>query len=234
MPRAVAFCVVAMSEPVIICPLEIERRAAERAVGGRARVVRCGPGAEAVRAAVEALKEESPSLVVLFGVAGGIRYTPLAPRIAGVMSMATGEQWRVNYSVGNNTETGVMVLGVDEVVYSPVRKRFLRRKFRRISLVDCESHAFAQAVSALGWRWTIVRGISDQPHHALPKQCATWVNDDGTPRVKQVMKDLAKRPLLLGDVLSLRSRTNEGLEAAAERLARMLILEEVAAEVAVV
>lgn len=223
-----------MNQLIVICPLEIERRAAERAVGGRARVVRCGPGAEAVRRAVEELREAQPSLVVLFGVAGGIRYTPLAPRIAGVVNMATGEQWRVNYAVGSNSETGVMVLGVDEVIHSPIRKRFLRRKFRRASLVDCESHAFADAVSALGWRWTIVRGVSDHPHQALPKKCETWVNEDGTPRVGRVMKDLARRPFMLGELLSLRSRTSEALDSAGERLARMLMLEEVVAEVAAV
>lgn len=223
-----------MNDAVILCPLEIERRAAERAAAGRARVVRCGPGAAAVRKAVEDLKDEQPSLVVLFGVAGGLRYTPLAPRIAGVLSMASNEQWRVNYSVGSNSESGVMVLGVDEVVYSPIRKRFLRRRYRHASLIDCESHAFADAISAKGCRWTIVRGVSDFPHQALPKQCATWVREDGTPRVGRVMKDLARRPWLLGEVLALNSRTNAALAAAGERLGRALMLEEVVAEVAAI
>lgn len=223
-----------MTEPVIICPLEIERRAAERAVGSKARVIRCGPGADAVRKCVNELSSESPSLAVLFGVAGGLRYVPLAPRIAGVVSMATDQQWRVNYAVGNNTETGVIVLGVDEVIHSPVRKRVLRRRFRRASIVDCESHAFAEAVSALGWRWTIVRGISDFPHQGLPRNCHNWVHPDGTASPGRVLRDIARRPLLLGEVLSLRSRTNEALGAAAERLTRMMMLEELAAEVAAV
>lgn len=223
-----------MSQPVVICPLEIERRAAERVVAGRARVLRCGPGAAAVRKAVESLRDEQPTFVVLFGVAGGLRYTPVAPRVSGVINMATGQQWRVNYGVGSTTETGVMILGVDEVIHSPVRKRFLRRRFRRVSLVDCESHAFAESVSELGCHWTIIRGVSDFPHQALPAQCESWVNGDGTPRMGRVMRDLARRPYLLGELLSLRSQTNDALGAAAERLARTIVLEELTAEIAAV
>jgi hypothetical protein len=59
-----------------------------------------------------------------------------------------------------------------------------------------------------------------------------WVHEDGTAYFGRVLRDLARHPFLLGEVLSLRSRTNEALHAAAERLTRMMLLEELAAEVA--
>jgi len=215
-----------MIDPVVLCPLEIERKAAAKAVGDRAQVIRTGPGAEAVRRAVDDLRADPPPLVILFGVAGALRYAPLCPRIDRVIDEARGRIWRVNYLMPGDTEP-VGVLGVDEVVPTPARKRVLRRRFHDASLVDCESHGFAEAMTTTGTRWTIIRGVSDWPHQSLPRQCVDWVRPDGRTAGGVVARDLARRPWMLGEVLSLRSRTNAALDAAGHRLSRLMLLEEV-------
>lgn len=219
-----------MTEPVVLCPLEIERRAAARAVGERARVVRCGPGRDNITRAIDELRADPPPLVILFGVAGALRYTATAPRIDRVIDAQRGLTWPVNHLMpGDDPPVGV--LGADEVIPTPARKRVLRRRFREASLVDTESHAFAEAVTTLGTRWTIVRGISDWPHQHLPRECTRWVLTDGRTSGRHVAVDLARRPWLLADLVALHGRTNEALRAASERLSRMLLLEEVYAEI---
>lgn len=219
-----------MSEPVILCPLEIERRAAAKAVGERARVVRCGPGRQNIIRAINDLRDKPPPLVILFGVAGALRYVNMSPRIDRVIDAERGLTWRVNHIMPGN-EHPVGVLGTAELVATPGRKRVLRRRFREAALVDNESHAFAESMTTLGVRWTIIRGVSDWPHQYLPRQCARWVTEDGRACGKTLALDLLRRPWLIGDLLSLRSRAKEGLESAADRLSRLLLLEEIYAAV---
>ncbi len=44
-----------MGVPVVLCPLEVERRAIAKAVGMRARVLVTGPGSLAITPALEAI-----------------------------------------------------------------------------------------------------------------------------------------------------------------------------------
>lgn len=215
-----------MIDPVVLCPLEIERKAAAKAVGDRALVIRTGPGAQAVRRAADGLRADPPPLVILFGVAGALRYPSLCPRIDRVIDEERGRVWRVSYLMPGDTKP-VGVLGVNEVVPTPGRKRVLRRRFHDAALVDCESHGFAEVMATAGMRWTVIRGVSDWPHQLLPRQCVDWVREDGRTAGRVVARDLARRPWMLGEVLALRLRTNAALKAASHRLSRLLLLEEV-------
>lgn len=81
----------AMSRVIVLCPLGVEAAAARSALGGRAAVVVSGPGAR-VSDAVRRAAADSPALVILAGLCGGLSPTAPAPMIGAVLSM-TGKRW---------------------------------------------------------------------------------------------------------------------------------------------
>ena len=205
------------AEIVVLCPLEIERRAASAAVAARARVVRTGPGALAVARAVEGLDLASNGLVVLFGVAGGIAESPIAVTASDVIDGDTGERWTP--TVGS--DGGVVVVGVEAPIGTVEEKRALAAR-TGASVVDCESHGFARACAERGVRWAIVRGVSDGPGDTLPACAATWVRDDGITNARRVAADLLRRPVLIAPVARLGRATRAGLASAGARLDRII------------
>lgn len=203
---------------LVLCPLEIERRAAARRVGATCEVRRIGPGADNVTRAMETINPQAYRLVVLFGVAGGMAQTDRAPAIAEVVDQASGERWRSPTAADG---IGVTVVGVDAPVCSPQAKRELHARFDA-SLVDCESHEFARRCEAIGVRWAIVRGVSDGPDAALPAQSAGWISRDGRTRLRGVTQSIARNPLIIGSLLKLGRQTNLALKAACDRLATVV------------
>jgi len=77
-------------------------------------------------------------------------------------------------------------------------------------VVDLESVAFATAASSLGWRWGIVRGISDGPATDLPEGIEGWIAARGHLLAGAVLAALCRRP---GVVFSLRRLRRDGLAA---------------------
>jgi len=203
---------------LILCPLEIERRAAARRVGAACDVRRIGPGAGNVARAMETITPRDYSLIVLFGVAGGLALTDRAPAVAEVVDRQTGEHWRPPPA---DDEEGVTLLGVDRPVGSPQAKRDLHIRFGA-SLVDCESHEFARRCTALDVRWAIVRGVSDGPDEALPAQSARWVRSDGRTRLAGVARSCAGNPLIIRSLLELGRQTKDALAAAGDRLVSLV------------
>ncbi len=202
---------------MVLCPLEIERRAASAAAAGRARVVRTGPGASAVARAVEAVDFRSIRLVVLFGVAGGLEETPGAVVAAEVIDGATGERW----TPPAGDYGGVVVVGVAAPIGTVEGKRALAAR-TGAAIVDCESHGFARACSERGVRWMIVRGVSDGPGDTLPACAAAWVRDDGRTDARRVAADLLRRPALIMPVARLGRATRAAIAAAGDRLDRII------------
>lgn len=216
-----------MLQPVIFCPLSIERSAIARALNGRARIVTTGPGPDAVRAAVEHLNGIRPPLVVLFGLAGGLRDdAELAPRIGSVMDK-DARSWTCPAVAPGEGRASVAV-GVDEPVTHPARKRQMGTAYGA-AIVDCESHAFAAAAQAAGLRWAIVRGISDGVNVRLPAHATDWVDSEGRTRLGGLLLSIARNPAVLPAVIMLGRRTRPALRAAKARLLALLDAERAAA-----
>lgn len=205
------------SEIVILCPLEIERRAAATVEAGRARVVRTGPGAAAVARAVASLDADRAGLVVLFGVAGGLADTLIAVIAAEVLDGGTGDRWKPTLA----GEAGVVVVGVETPVDTAVDKRVLHERTGAV-VVDCESHDFARACVERGVRWAVVRGVSDGPDRALPLGVSGWVRDDGRTDAWRVAAGLLRRPGITPSVVRLGRATREALRAAGALLDRII------------
>lgn len=212
-----------MIQPVVICPLQHERRLIRRAVGLRAKIIVSGPGPDAMRAAVRALGEDPPPLVVLCGVAGGLIETPDAPRIAHILDR-NARSWHAPVLVPGD-QPGVTVLALDEPIVTVERKRALARAYAA-ALVDTESHAFAEVATELKLRWAVVRGVSDGPNEGLPAGISHWVDAKGKARIGRFLGHCIMEPAAFAAALRLRRRSRRAMTAAAARLVELLNIEK--------
>jgi hypothetical protein len=73
-----------------------------------------------------------------------------------------------------------------------------------------------------GWRWGIVRGVSDDPQTVLPRDVAQWVAPDGRARPMAVARSLLCRRTSMRDVLALQRSTRTALAACADSLRSLL------------
>lgn len=221
-----------MNVPVVICPLDIERRALAKSLRGRAKIVVSGPGGQAVTDAVRAnagTPLDRPPFFVLFGVAGGLRATPTAPRIAWVMDR-DGMRWDAP-AVAPGSDDSIGVLGLDEAVSQPARKRTLAGAYGA-ALVDMESHAFAKVCDELKLEWAVVRGVSDGPDDTLLPDVVNWVNAQGKLRPMRTALGVLMNLASLPSLFRLRTKTNAALAAASGRIAELLGHKKISVNVA--
>lgn len=206
----------------VLCPLQIERRVAARAAAGRARIITAGPGAESIAQAVRRLDPRPQDALILFGVAGGLIDTEPAPIISAVIDAQTGARSTPTLTASvDESASCVSVVGVSTPVTTVEEKRALAGR-TGAALVDCESHAFAQAATERGLEWAVVRGVSDGPLDTLPPRVARWVDTRGRSRPIRIALDLARDPGSIADVARLGRSTRRALDAAAARLTRLL------------
>jgi len=89
-------------------------------------------------------------------------------------------------------------------------------------LVDLESVAFATAASARGWRWGIVRGMSDAVDADLPAEIEACLDARGRLRRVAILAAVCRRPALAGSLRRLRRDGLMAMQAVAERIAACL------------
>lgn len=169
-----------MHEPLVLCPLKCEARVLARSLRGKARVEAIGPGPEAAQRATDKLAMKPPAIVILCGLGGGLAPTGPVPWVSRVVDQ-DGRLWDCPVEPAPDAEV-VTLLGIDHPVVLPEKKRILAQSFGA-SLVDCESHAFADAATTNDLRWAVVRGVSDGPNHRLPEDIEQWVDAKGRMRI---------------------------------------------------
>lgn len=212
-----------MPSVVVLCPLNVERRAIAKRLRDRAEVRVAGPGAEAITAAVRSLGGSRPALVILFGLAGGLREGEVAPRIGRVVDK-DGRSWTPSV-ISPGLSAPATIVGVDEPVLHPARKKQMAKAYAA-SLVDTESHAFAAAAHAAGLRWAVVRGVSDGPDTALPAAVSEWVDATGRTRLGRILLAAILNPGVIPAAVALARRARPALRAASDRLIELLNAEQ--------
>lgn len=211
---------------VIVCPLEFERRSLRRAgIPAGWRIECCGPGARGVDrwAAERGGSIPKEAMVILAGLAGGLH-----PAIAAgnamvaseVVSSDRSESWKPSMTF---SDASYVVTSADHPIATPDDKRRLHER-TRADLIDMESASFARQAIARGWRWGIVRGVSDDARMSLPPRIERWVNDRGDSRPAAVAAALLRRPWMLPRVLRL-GRMGKLAMSAAAGLIRQLAAE---------
>jgi hypothetical protein len=206
--------------PIVVCPLEFERRALHRAgLAARCHLLCCGPGPEAVQ---RWCAEQTPSgPVILCGVAGSVQATYSA-RTAHAASAVLGDNGRRYVATcGPRSDGGPVIACTRDTLTTPEAKAAWADR-TGADLVDRESAAFAAAADRYNWRWTIVRGVSDGPEATLPDNVDTWVDGRGHTRFGAVLRALVTGRARRGPLDRLRTDAAAAMAAAAEVIRRML------------
>ncbi|MBU3729096.1 MAG: hypothetical protein FGM37_07605, partial [Phycisphaerales bacterium] len=165
-----------------------------------------GPGADFEGAWADRLVPGS--MVILAGVAGSLnpRCAAGTAHWAAAVVDAEGRRWIPPVQGSARLAHGMdglgqrVLAGMDRVIGSPEGKRALHA-CTGAAMVDCESASFARAASRHGWRWGVVRGISDGADDAVPAWMPQLLRRDGSVDAGAVAAALLTNPLRAIDMI---------------------------------
>jgi len=208
----------------VLCATEFERsRLAAAGVGELAELVRCGPGGEGIVSWAES-HDTARALVILAGVAGGLRPSVRPGRAYWVSTVFSqkGRQFQVGMAPPTPADPRRPVIravaaSADAIVTTPREKQAIAET-TGADLVDLESGVFAEAAEIFGWRWAIVRGVSDDHETTLPAASERWISPRGRVRGWRVAMSVLRRPWIVPLLLRLRRDSRASLAAVAELL----------------
>jgi hypothetical protein len=206
--------------PLIVCPLRFEAAALRRrGVGVIGEIICCGPGAENIRAWAGALAIPAGRMVVLAGLAGALRsgFRPGRAYVVGEVRAAGGQRWRPPLQPAGSAEA-VVVISVAGVLESAAGKRALGEQFDA-GLIDQESAAFAKIAAERGWRWGVVRGVSDGVDDELPRGVEQLVDSAGRTRPLRAVVTAVMPPTNLRRMVRLGIASGRAMRAVAEAMA---------------
>lgn len=186
--------------PLLLCPTEFEASRLQpvaRATGAELQVIGVGVTCEA---AVRQLagQDARGRIAVLAGIAGAI------DDAATVGSAFMAE--RVVDEMGQTHHptlpcTGPrLALCCSRVVVVGRGARNACANMTGAAMVDMESGPFARVASACGWRWGVLRGISDDASVELPEEVMRWLRPDGGTNWLPLAADLITKPRLWSPV----------------------------------
>ncbi len=215
-----------LTRPIVVVPLEFERRALlDTAVGQACEIICCGPGAVRVGQWVASCGPGQQPLI-LVGLGGSLRAdiaTGTAHRVAKVIDDVGGD-WKPTFK-GQDDETSdsrdLTIVSTLHPVTEPAAKRALAQR-TGADLVDMESAAFAAAASQIQRPWAVVRGVSDGVADALPDDIEDWIDERGRTKTTAVIGAIVRRPALIGEVRRLRSQSAAAMDGAAKVIDSML------------
>jgi len=190
----------------VLCPTAFEASRVRAALGGAgcAARVRCiGVGAHAAsrwaaqeRARGGALPARG-AVVVLAGLAGGL-HAPFARGSVWCASKVVASDGRVFVPpLGGSAARGAAsacVVSVERVCGNRAEKASLNAS-TGCDLVDMESGGFCEVASAYGWRFGVVRGVSDGADDELPAWMTGLVDVHGSIAGGALVRALAAWPL---------------------------------------
>jgi hopanoid-associated phosphorylase len=182
--------------------------AAEAKIATAAGLVAFACGGDPTRAGAIAARliAEGASLIVSFGLAGGLD-PALAPGTLIVAdtvidgeALATDPSWTARLRVGLPGAVGGAIAGVDGPLATVAAKAALRAT--GAVAVDTESHAIARAAGR-SVPFVVVRAIADPAAMALPPAALVAPRPDGGIAVHRVLASVAVRPTQIPDLIRL-------------------------------
>lgn len=208
--------------PVIVCPLEFERRGLRRAgLGPEVRIEVCGPGREGVHKWIGGNRRQDGP-VILAGLGGGlIPELGIGDVVAADAVVAPGGR-RIETTWRPPSGTGFSERPVTSTSRT-VTSRPAKGALHAVSggdVVDLESQAFAELASDLGWRFGVVRGIGDDLDHLLPPGCDHWVDHRGRAATGPILASLLRQPSLLRRMRAIQRDGERALQGIADLLTR--------------
>ncbi len=220
--------------PLILCPTQLELDGIRDALAGlgiHAEYARCGlgPGGVARFAATirgsRAHDSSRGRVVILAGLAGGLdtEHRVGLSRTARFVVAAGADECRPSprYLAPLRLPDALDVASVDRIAATTKEKRTIHEA-TGASLVDMESAAFAALATACGWRWGVVRTISDDANTPLPHWVAELVRTDGSTNMIAALRAVLLNPRRLSLLFAIARHTPAMLRATAQEVARLL------------
>ena len=207
-------------DPIILCPLEFERKVLQRQLAATGlRVLCCGPGKEGVTRWA-GLNRNPGAPVILAGLAGslveGLTTGDVVDLEAAVApgNIRIETSWRLPASCGVTRVTGT---SSTRLVNSRPARRALHLHLG-CSIVDMESLAFAQAAQQRGWTFGMLRGISDGLDETLPPGCDQWVDHRGRAAKGAIAASILRTPSLIGRMRVMKKTGEKVLKTLAKHI----------------
>lgn len=208
--------------PLLLCPTRFEAshvKSFARNRGAALEVVGVGCGCEGrIRDAARA--HPGSRVVLLVGIAGALR--PHA---------TVGQAFLADRVVDERGDTHLPPIssGLARLPLACSREVVVGEAARSASaertgaaMVDMESGPFARVASELGWRWGVLRGVSDDAARELPSEVMRWLRLDGGTNWGNLAVDLASKPRLWPAVASMVRHANAAMRSATAALGPLL------------
>ncbi len=211
-------------KPILICPLQFERRALIAAgLEDCCDIVCCGPGNAAGIWVKANCVANTNSPLILTGLAGGLRDSLLAAtaHVAEKVIDEQGNCWTPTNKLPDSA-TRVTIVSTKRAITTPQAKRELADR-SGADIVDLESANFAASASAIGCKWAIVRGISDCVDDCLPSDIDQWVDSKGSTKPSAVVGSILRRPSVLGDIRRMRTASIAAMEAVSDIIKSIVV-----------
>ena len=205
--------VIDMSTTLMLCAMNFESDIASKRLGNRCVIRTIGVGEHCAHALKDLANEFGAGTnVILCGLAGGLSAraklgqayiashvtapngsvipTPWMPKGVNTPPLASKEFVSVDTPM---ISTALPLFCADVLLADTHVKAQTARQFS-CDMVDMESAHFARAAAQAGWRWLIVRGVSDDVQTQLPPGVFNFVNAAGAPRPLAVALHVATHP----------------------------------------
>lgn len=183
-------------------------------------------GADPARAArlANELAREEVRFLVSFGLAGALNpaWRPGELIVPEEVAAPDGHLFAVSSDprravAGELARAGLVahggrLLGVDRIVAGTSAKADLRRR-TGADAVDMESHHLAQAATALGRPFVVVRAVADPASRPLPAAALTPLDRAGRPRPAAMAGAILRRPNDIPRLVMLARDARSGLRA---------------------
>lgn len=218
---------------LILAPTDFERctiqsALAKEGIDAECATIGVGPGAVVrwSKCDARARAEQSPAgrVVLLAGLAGGLDPALKSGSVAWahrvVAAGADHARQSAVYVPPLQRGEGVSIASVDRPCEDVRAKQALRMQ-SDAHVVDMESAAFAALATARGWRWGVVRGVSDDAAMSLPEWMTSLVGDDGTLRTRALLMTLF-HPTRIPTLMRLGKDASRAMDAVCEALVGFL------------
>ena len=209
-------------QAIVLCPTRFEAshvRRLLRTLQVPLQVVGVGLGCEtAIRRVAQAMP--GPRTVLMVGISGALRDHATVGQ-AFLADRVVDERGEVHLpGIASGAPRLPLACSRDVVVGEQARRAAAERT--GAAMVDMESGPFARVAIEAGWRWGVLRGVSDDAARDLPPEVMRWLRADGGTNWVNLAVDLARKPRLWPAVHSMVRHANAAMRAATGTLQRLL------------
>lgn len=184
----------------------------------------CGPGRTGIERMADRCRIPAGHVVILAGLAGGLN-PDLETGHALVAAAVIDEDGLQRVPPIRRDDRKGVICTRDALCNTPEAKRHLREK-TAADAVDMESIHFANLAEERGWKWGVVRGISDDCSSSLPDNCSHWTDDGGRTRPWKVLQGILANPRILTQMPGLQRGATRAMRSVGTSLVELLASEQ--------